>query len=68
MRIAPLLLAASALTAPVSANDILVSTSPDRTNPIDVEGSVLAGDVYIFFLTATPESAIKSVEFFIDAT
>ena len=71
MRAAKILLVSTALTATAqlaSANDILVSTTSDRASPVFLDGSTVAGDAYVFFITATPESLIKDVEFFIDGT
>jgi Chaperone of endosialidase/Bacterial Ig domain len=59
---------ACALATPAVADDIRVSQSPNRSASILLAGATVFGDVFIYFETATPDNAIRDVEFFIDGT
>lgn len=50
------------------ADDIRVSQNPDRSASVPLAGATVFGDVFIYLETATPDSAIRDVEFFIDGT
>jgi hypothetical protein len=49
--------------APTVAQKLQVSTSPTRSNPLDLNGRKLSGSVAIF---VTPTASVKSVEFWLD--
>ena len=50
---------------PASANtySLLVSTSPDRSSPVALEGQSVTGNIYVF---VSPGTGIKRVDFFVD--
>ncbi len=48
----------------VSGNSaLLLSRSPDRSNPVPLDGQSVSGDIYVF---VTPESGPKQVRFYLD--
>jgi hypothetical protein len=59
----------SVLAAPAMADTLMYSPSPDRSEPVELDGEKIYGEVYIFFDTTTiPVADIKHVEFFIGGT
>jgi len=61
------LLTSLLVSAPASGQtanyELLVSTSPDRSSPVALEGGTVDGDVYVF---VSPSSGIKKVRFWVD--
>jgi hypothetical protein len=55
------------VTAPASGQtstyNLLVSTSPDRSAPLSLDGRAVSGNIYVF---VAPESGIKKVRFWVD--
>ncbi|MGH2659736.1 MAG: Kelch repeat-containing protein, partial [Actinomycetota bacterium] len=48
---------------PPSTRSLLVSTSPDRSSPVALQGRTVAGGIYVF---VSPETGIVRVRFFVD--
>ncbi len=43
--------------------DVLVSSSPDRANPVPLQARTVYGDIYVF---TSPETGVKQVRFYLD--
>lgn len=48
---------------PPSTHTLMVSTSPDRSSPAELEGRTVEGEIYVF---VSPETGILAVRFFLD--
>jgi hypothetical protein len=48
---------------PDSDYDLRLSLSPNRSAPVDLEGQVVEGDIYVF---VAPESDLKKAQFYVD--
>ena len=48
---------------PVQTFDLFVSTSANRSNPVDLDGAVVTSNIYVF---VKPETGIAQVEFYLD--
>jgi hypothetical protein len=48
---------------PPAGSSVLVSTAPDRSSPVELEGQTLSGDAYVFVGAGT---GIAQVRFFVD--
>ena len=51
------------VTSTGSLYDLLLSLSPDRSNPVPLDGEAVAGDIYVF---TSPDDGVSQVQFFLD--
>ncbi len=59
----PATIAVDVVVQGTSAFSIQLSSQPDRTSPVELNGAVVAGDIYVF---TQPESGVSRVDFYID--
>ncbi|MGH3452754.1 MAG: metallophosphoesterase, partial [Haloechinothrix sp.] len=52
-----------AVRVTLAVRDLVVSTSPDRSSPISLEGASVAGNIYVF---TTPDPGVQRVRFWLD--
>lgn len=43
--------------------DLMLSTVPDRSNPVPLEGQTVSGNIYVF---TTPDTGVSRVSFYVD--